>query len=406
VEAGAFSYLLFRGSTDASGPQDWYLRSTLSCALVPDSPGCVTPPGPTPPTPPEPVIPNFRPAVPLYTALSPLATQYGFSVLGTLHERMGDPYGMVDPGGGARAAYAADLKAVPAAAPATSPPAVWGRLLGEVGKRDNNSFLTAGPDYTWSFGGLQSGFDLWRREGRDGARDHAGLYGAFGTIGADVQRVFRELGPTAGSILMGAASLGGYWTHYGPSGWYVDAVTQGTWYDSDARTITGPALHTNGLGWAGSLEGGYPIALAGRLEIEPQAQLIYQRVRLNDGSDGLALVSFDDSDALQGRLGARLVKTWDTGGGPAQPRPLATWLRANLWHEFLSGTDTTLAGLTGANAFTFAAPLRGTWAEIGGGATGAIAPNTTLFATTAYQHNVDGNHQYAWTGRAGVTMRW
>jgi excisionase family DNA binding protein len=36
-------------------------------------------------------------------------------------------------------------------------------------------------------------------------------------------------------------------------------------------------------------------------------------------------------------------------------------------------------------------------AEIGGGATGAIAPNTTLFATAAYQHNVDGNHQFAWT---------
>jgi len=32
-----------------------------------------------------------------------------------------------------------------------------------------------------------------------------------------------------------------------------------TWYDSDARSATGPALHTNGLGWAGSLEGGYGV---------------------------------------------------------------------------------------------------------------------------------------------------
>ena len=398
VEAGALSYLLFRGSTDASGPQDWYLRSTLDCTLAPSDPACMT-------STPGPVIPDLRPAVPLYTALSPLATQYGFSVLGTLDERMGDPYAMVDPGGGARAAYAADLKAVPAAAPATSPPAIWGRLLGELGKRDNDSFFSAGPDYTWHFSGLQTGFDLWRREGRDGARDNAGIYSVFGTIGADVQEVFRALGPTAGSIAMEAVSLGGYWTHYGPSGWYVDAVTQGTWYDSDAHSATGPALHTNGLGWAGSLEGGYPIALAQRLSLEPQAQLIYQRVRLNDGSDLDALVSFDNADALQGRLGARLVERWDVGT-PTQPRPLDTWLRANLWHEFLDGTDTTFAGLTGANALTFAAPLKGTWAEIGGGATGAIAPNTTLFATTAYQHNIDGNHQFAWTGRAGVTMRW
>jgi len=92
-------------------------------------------------------------------------------------------------------------------------------------------------------------------------------------------------------------------------------------------------LHTNGFGWAGSLEGGYPIALAGRLVLEPQAQLIYQRVRFNDGNDRDALVSFDNSDALQGRLGARLVKTWDVGT-PTQSRPLDTWLRANLWHEF------------------------------------------------------------------------
>jgi outer membrane autotransporter protein len=403
VEAGAFSYMLFRGSVDASGPQNWYLRSTLNCAVVPDDPACLTPPQPTPP---GPVIPDFRPAVPLYAALSPLATQYGFSSLGTLHERMGDPYAMVDPAGGAPAARATPavyLKAAPPAGPATDSPAIWGRLLGEVGKRDNNSFLSAGPDYTWDFGGLQSGFDLWRREGHDGARDHAGVYGTVGSIGADVQRVFRELGSSAGSIAMQAVSLGGYWTHYGPSGWYVDAVTQGTWYDADARSATGPALHTNGLGWAGSLEGGYPVALAGRLVLEPQAQLIYQRVRFNDGNDADALVSFSDSDALQGRLGARLVKTWDTG---ALTRPLDTWLRANLWHEFLDGGDTTFAGLTGANAITFAAPLKGTWAEIGGGATGTIAPNTTLFATTAYQHNVDGNHQFAWTGRAGVTMRW
>jgi uncharacterized protein YhjY with autotransporter beta-barrel domain len=407
VEAGAFSYLLFRGSVDASGPQNWYLRSTFSCALAPDDPACVTPPEPTPP----PVAPDFRPAVPLYTALSLLAMRYGFGVIGTLHERMGDPYAMVDPGSTAPPAYAAPtvhedyLKAAPAVTPTTSPPAVWGRLLGDFGKRDNDNFFAAGPDYMWNLGGVQTGFDLWCREERNGAHDHAGLYGAFGTIESDVQRAFRSLGPTAGSITMNAASLGGYWTHYGPGGWYVDAVTQGTWYGSNARSVTGPALSTNGLGWAGSLEGGYPIALTRQVLIEPQAQLIYQHVRLDNGNDGDALVSFSNSDALEGRLGARLVKTWNMGAS-FQPRPLVTWLRANLWHEFFEGTDTTLAGLSGANAFTFTAPLKGTWAEIGGGATGTVARSTTLFATAAYQHNTDGDHQYAWTGRAGVTMRW
>jgi autotransporter-associated beta strand protein len=112
VEAGAFSYLLFRGSVDASGPQNWYLRSTLTCSLTPTAPQCMPPvtggggEGGGTPTP-GPVIPDFRPAVPLYAALSPLATQYGFSSLGTLHERMGDPYATVDPAGRAPAAPAA-----------------------------------------------------------------------------------------------------------------------------------------------------------------------------------------------------------------------------------------------------------------------------------------------------------
>jgi Autochaperone Domain Type 1 len=122
VEAGAFSYLLFRGGVDPGASGNWYLRSTLTCSLTPTLPQCRPPvtggggEGGETPTP-GPVIPNFRPAVPLYTALSPLAAQYGFSALGTLHERTGDPYAMVDPGGGARAAHAVYLKAVPAAAP-------------------------------------------------------------------------------------------------------------------------------------------------------------------------------------------------------------------------------------------------------------------------------------------------
>ena len=129
-------------------------------------------------------------------------------------------------------------------------------------------------------------------------------------------------------------------------------------------------------------------------------------MRFKDGNDGIALVSFDPATALQGRLGARLIKTWDVGTVSDQPRPLATWLRANLWREFLPWSDTTFAGLSGANSFTFGAPLAGTWAEIGGGASGAIGANASVFATTAYQRNIDSNHQFVWTGRAGISVRW
>ena len=38
----------------------------------------------------------------------------------------------------------------------------------------------AGPRYDYTFAGLQAGHDLYRREARDGSRDHAGIYLAVG----------------------------------------------------------------------------------------------------------------------------------------------------------------------------------------------------------------------------------
>ena len=39
-----------------------------------------------------------------------------------------------------------------------------------------------------------------------------------------------------GTLGLNAYSGGGYWTHYGPSGWYLDAVVQGTYYNGNAMT--------------------------------------------------------------------------------------------------------------------------------------------------------------------------
>ena len=44
-------------------------------------------------------------------------------------------------------------------------------------------------------------------------------------LARDTRGEYRELGAAAGSISMGAVSVGGYWTHYGLGGWYIDAVT-------------------------------------------------------------------------------------------------------------------------------------------------------------------------------------
>ena len=123
VVAGPFEYLVFRGSVDASAPNDWFLRNDFVVPPTPVPP-TPTPPTPTPPTtptppilvptrhqtprhlhrfppnpfppdpPPNPLPPGIYPIVgprlATYGVVQPIARELGLAMLGTLHERIGD----------------------------------------------------------------------------------------------------------------------------------------------------------------------------------------------------------------------------------------------------------------------------------------------------------------------------
>jgi hypothetical protein len=84
-----------------------------------------------------------------------------------------------------------------------------------------------------------------------------------------------------GRLLTDGASVGGYWTHFGPTGWYVDTVLQQNWYDTEATSLYGSTLSTQMTGYTASFETGYPINLRENWLIEPQAQIVYQDVRVD-----------------------------------------------------------------------------------------------------------------------------
>jgi outer membrane autotransporter protein len=109
-----------------------------------------------------------------------------------------------------------------------------------------------------------------------------------------------------GTLGLNAYSAGGYWTHYGPSGWYLDAVLQGTYYNGNAMTQFA-SLPINGSGFISSLEAGYPIPLPlGPLFVlEPEAQIIWQQVSFNQANDGLGPVALGTTSGATGRLGLR-----------------------------------------------------------------------------------------------------
>ncbi|MGE9764995.1 autotransporter domain-containing protein [Pseudomonas sp. PDM20] len=70
------------------------------------------------------------------------------------------------------------------------------------------------------------------------------------------------------------------------------------------------------------------------LWIEPQAQVIYSYVDLNDNDDVGAAVRFKDGESLIGRLGVRISKDWKTEDGDKIRRRTQGWIRPSVWHEF------------------------------------------------------------------------
>jgi outer membrane autotransporter protein len=385
--AGPYEYTLFRSSLDPSNPQAWYLRSTLNCDLVPTLPACqkpVPPEPPVPPVPPQPPTPNYREETSLYAAIPAMALLYGSTLLDTLHERVGEE-------GTDR--FAAN---------SGSGNLGWGRVIGANGVQhgDTSGVLsgsTGGPAFSYTFTGLQAGMDVYRQDRPDGSRDQAGGYFA---IGADRGTVTHFDG-RQGDSDFNAYSLGGYWTHFGAGGWYTDAILQGTFYDMVSTGNRGlPALQTAGQGAAASIEAGYPFKFAGGYFIEPQAQLVYQHVNINNASDIAAQIRFSDVDSLLGRIGARFGRTWTIDDSQ---RTVTAWVRPNLWNEFLGNPVTSFSSETGF--IPFHADLGGLWGEVNLGVSGQIAANASLYANASYRSRFDGGG-FAYTGKAGLRVDW
>ena len=132
-----------------------------------------------------------------------------------------------------------------------------------------------------------------------GHRDAAGIYVGYANANVDVSGLVTNEAATGyvqrktGSLNLDAWSGAAYWTHYGPGDWYLDAVAQATQYQGAASTQFA-GLATTGFGVLTSPETGYPIRLpmfGPGFVLEPQAQIVWQRVSFDDANDGMGEVA-------------------------------------------------------------------------------------------------------------------
>lgn len=417
LSAGAYQYYLFKGGATAGSENSWFLRSAViapptSTPVEPTpepaqptplpTPVPVPEPTPTPqpepapepaPTPqpvpapppnpepgpnsPPPVLPAatlpvpaigtpplpepvrgaapialYRPEVANYSVLAPTAAVLALSSLSTFHERQGDQALLTQNG-------------------ATS--AGWARVFGSDFRQRWSGDVRPGLDA--SFKGYQIGHDLYAWQQGSGQTQRVGLFVAHNRLDGKVKGFADGFSDyETGRLKLQGESLGAYWTLTTPSGGYVDAVAMGTRLDGRSRSVRGIGVDTEGHVMSLSVETGYPLPLSQRWVAEPQLQIIYQRVDLQDQDDGNAHLGFDSQAYTTGRIGVRFKGRYQLSSVPIEP-----YLRANLWHT-KDGHDT----LTFDHAEQIKTAHRSTTGSIGAGMIATLSSNASLHWSADY----------------------
>ena len=377
VAAGAYEYVLFHGGATAGSTQNWYLRNQVEPVAPGVTPPVAAPGSPSlPPAPPagSAPVPLYRPEVPVYAAIPATARRLGLATLGTFHQRRGEQSLLSGQG---------------------SFSAGWGRVFGE--RMDPRWSGTVDPLFNGRIWGLQTGLDLLAIDRASGHRDSFGLFYGFARAEGDIRGfALGQLRSKVGKLDLDSNSLGAYWTHVGPSGWYLDTVVMHSWLDGSGGSDRGVRADIGGSAVTASVEGGYPLALGAGFVLEPQAQLIWQHLSLDRTRDRFSAVSFDDGDSFTGRIGARLQTSFLIGSSQIQP-----YLTANLWHNF-SRTDKVTFDAVDVIPTRF----RGSSLEIGGGIVAKVTSNVSLYAAGGYTTALGDDKGHSIQGNLGLRVTW
>ncbi|MDN4591511.1 autotransporter outer membrane beta-barrel domain-containing protein [Xenophilus aerolatus] len=321
-------------------------------------------------------IPTYRAEAPIYTAIGAQLRQADLAMLGGSRQRTGD-----DPVGGD--------------ADGRTGRRAWARFI--TLDKDIRQGGELAPTSRGRLKGLQAGTDLWV----DGPW-RAGVY--VGQLEGDLRvRGFARgmVGYDAGSTDVRSQFLGGYVTWQGESGLYVDGVLQASRHRYTVMPTLGPRSGGKGNGLLASVEVGKSFAIAPGWSLEPQVQLVHQRLSLDDAVLSGATVQQDLHSGWIARAGLRIKGDLSTAAGPVQPYAQINWSRRS------SGTDTTrFIGLGGATGFGTA--TGGSSAELVAGASWQFRPGASLYGEVGKSWATGGDTRVrgGLNASLGVKVRW
>lgn len=329
MAAGAFEYQLHAGNAQGQG-ENWYLRS------------------------------EYRPETMLYSGLASVVRQGDISLLGNMHQRMGDE---VKPG------IDEDNRA-------------WARMIGYSGKTKLDD--AAGTQTSSHTMGIQVGVDMYANESWK-----AGMYTSILDIDSNVKGTKTGSDGKGGNIDDNAFYVGGYATWFSGDGMYVDNVLQyGNHKSRLAATGNNGSYTVRGNTLTASTEVGKSFRLgASAWSLEPQAQLIYQYSDFDNGRlDGVTQtkVKMDTADSFTARLGVRLVADYDTNHGKFQP-----YGRVNVWQGLGSKDKTHFSNAVATTTLKSSQQYSST--EVAAGLSWSIDRNLQVYGELGTQFSNGGS---------------
>jgi outer membrane autotransporter protein len=275
-------------------------------------------------------------------------------------------------------------------------PSAWDELYGRSARQAQTDVLSSG--YTTPGSGDFKGPAVLTLQSGSHTQT-IGLIGGVNQIQANGNGVLtsRALAdPNSDTLNLQGQSLGAYYSLSGAQGWHVDLSASGGRVSGFSRNGQGARQATEGSAMTFSVEGGFPIGLSDNWVVEPQAQLINQRITLDTPYAGSGNASSSDLTAWSGRVGARLKGSYDLNGLPVEP-----YVRTNLWHTVYTGNTVTLDQVD-----KISSSRKSSTVELGLGLVARVTPAVSLYVSADYSSDVDDNDLNGIIGSLGVRMRW
>ena len=360
----------------------------VSGSTDPNVSGPAAPDKPILPAPPITEVPIYAEPVSGYVQMPTADMELGFTTIGTLHERRGEnqTYNIT---GSNNTALGDDQQQT------------WGRVLVKHLNKDGKKRLdTAGNQSV-----LQIGHDFILDENeKTGTRRHIGGYVAYGHNENDFRDQYHAKNGYivddhyTGKGRTDAVSVGGYGTFYGNNGGYVDLVGQVTYLRNKYNARSNESVHQNGWGAALSAETGKSFIVYGNnWFVEPQAQLVYQYLSLDDFNDRIRHVDQHDPSALRGRVGMR----FGYNGDIRDNLPSSSFYGiANIWHDFVNPKSVDIGRDNLKEEYAK------TWGEVGLGIQLPITHQSNFYSDVRYEKNFGSDKRKGFKGTMGYKYTW